>query len=59
LLRICALILCALAALTLDSTPMPRTQAPWHAVESFSLITIQIDRSQRVVLPEVSGALLP
>jgi hypothetical protein len=38
---------------------MPRTQSPSHAVESFSLITIQIDRSQRVALPEVPGALLP
>ena len=60
MLRFCALILCMLAAATLDwKAPRP-SDASTYSVKSFSLITIRIDRSQRFVLPnELAGILLP
>jgi hypothetical protein len=59
-LRICALILCVLAAFTLNWTPAPRSQSPTQSVERFSLITIEIDRSQHFAVPNgLAESVLP
>jgi hypothetical protein len=58
-LRICALILCLLAAATLNWKGNSSSQSA-SSVQSFSVITIHIDRSQSLVLPhELAKALLP
>ena len=58
MLRICALILCALAAASLDWTSATHSRSPSYSVQNFSLVTIRIDRSQQFALPP-ANALVP
>ena len=59
MLRICALILCLLAATRLNWTAAPASHSA-DVTRSFSLVTIQIDKSEHFIRPnEPAQALLP